>query len=59
MKYKISKEIKSTFVSNILLFVIGLIVGNFTIIGTSIIIFVILSVAIEVLEAVFDLKNPT
>ena len=57
MKYKISKEIKGTFILNIPLFVTGLCFGNDAVIGTSIVIFVVLASTVEILEAVFNLKK--
>lgn len=57
MKYKVSNEMKFTFILSILLFITGLFTGNDAVTGTSIVIFVILSVAIEILEAIFDFKK--
>lgn len=54
MNYKLSMEIKLTFILNIALFFVGMFFHVEIVIATSVIIFTILSVAIQILEAIHD-----
>jgi len=56
MNYKLSTEIKWMFIGNILLSILGIFLNkDIFIVGTAII-FVILSVSVQILMAVADLK---
>ena len=54
MKYKLSSEIKWTFIFNVLLFITGVSLNEKIIAASSVIIFVILSVGIQILEAIHN-----
>ena len=55
-EYKLSIEIKWTFILNVALFVTGMAFGEQIVIATSVIIFSILSVGIQILDAIHDSK---
>ena len=55
-KYKVSVEMKWTFVANVFLFITGVLFGEDIIVATSVIIFVIISVGIHILESIHELK---
>ena len=57
MEYKVSKEIKWTFILNLLLFFVAMFFHVEIAIAASVIIFVILSVGIQILEAIYDNEN--
>jgi len=57
MKYKVSSEIKLTFILNVALFVTGIAFNEQIIIGSSVVMFCVLSVGIQVLEAIHELKE--
>lgn len=57
MKYKLSKEIKWTFILNVMLFFVAMFFHMEIAIATSAVIFVILSVSIQILEAIYDVGN--
>jgi hypothetical protein len=57
MKYKVSTDIKLTFLCSIGLGIIGLVTGNTPVVLTSILIFVVLSSTIHILEAIHDARN--
>ena len=54
--YKVSVEMKWTFVANVFLFITGVLFGEDIIVATSVIIFVIISVGIHILESIHELK---
>ena len=54
MDYKLSGEIKWTFIFNVLLFITGVSLNEKIIAASSVIIFVILSVGIQILEAIHN-----
>jgi hypothetical protein len=54
MNYKLSSEIKWTFIFNVLLFITGVSLNEKIIAASSVIIFVILSVGIQILEAIHN-----
>lgn len=56
-EYKLSSEIKWTFILNVLLFVTGIALGEQIVIAASVIIFSILSVGIQILDAIHELKQ--
>ena len=51
-EYKVSPEIKWTFILNVLLFITGFAFNEQIIIAASVIIFSILSVGVQILEAI-------
>tara|TARA_R110000851_G_scaffold237905_1_gene390727 strand:- start:211 stop:405 length:195 start_codon:yes stop_codon:yes gene_type:complete len=55
-EYKVSTEIKWTFLANVFLFITGVLFGDNIIVATSVIIFVIVSVGIHILESIHELK---
>ena len=55
MKFKVPVGIKSTFVFTCLLFVEGVLTNSDVMMLASAVIFVVLSVAIEILEAIFKI----
>ena len=55
-EYKVSVEMKCTFVANVFLFITGVLFGEDIIVATSVIIFVIISVGIHILESIHELK---
>ena len=57
VNYKLSKEIKWTFILNVLLFFVAMFFHIEIAIATSVIIFVILSVSIQILEAIHDVGD--
>ena len=57
MEYEVSTEIKWTFILNVLLFITGMVCSEQIVIGSSVVIFAVLSVGIQVLEAIHDLKD--
>lgn len=57
MEYKVSSEIKWTFILNVALFVTGIALNKQIVIGSSVVIFSVLSVGIQVLEAIHNLKE--
>lgn len=57
MGLKLSKEMKWTFVLNSLLFFVSMFSHEAVGIATSIVIFVILSVSVQILEAIHDAGN--
>ncbi len=57
MEYELPKEIKWTFILNVLLFITGLLLDKDVVIGASVIISVILSVGIQILEAIYSVGN--
>ena len=59
MEYEVSTEIKWTFILNVLLFITGLALGEQIVVAASVIIFAILSVGIQILEAISDLNKAT
>jgi hypothetical protein len=54
MNYKVSSEIKWTFMLNVLLFITGLVFNEQVVIGSSVVIFAVLSVGIQILEAIHN-----
>ena len=56
MKWKVPSNIKWTFVFNCALLFTGVVVGDSAVVGASVVIFVVLSVGIEILEAIYKLK---
>jgi hypothetical protein len=54
MNYKVSSEIKWTFILNVLLFITGLVFNEQIVIGSSVVIFAVLSVGIQILEAIHN-----
>ena len=54
MNYKVSSEIKWTFILNVLLFITGLAFNEQIVIGSSVVIFAVLSVGIQILEAIHN-----
>ena len=57
MGYKISKEMKWTFIFNVVLFGVGICFDEEMAIVASVVIFVILSTSIEILEAIHEAKE--
>ena len=57
MEYEVSTEIKWTFILNVLLFITGMACSEQIVIVSSVVIFAVLSVGIQVLEAIHDLKE--
>ena len=57
MEYKVSSEIKWTFILNVLLFITGMALNESVVIGSSVVIFCVLSVGVQVLDAVHSLKE--
>lgn len=57
MEYKVSSEIKWTFILNVLLFITGIVLNEQVVVGASIVVFAVLSVGIQILEAVYSLKE--
>lgn len=57
MGYKLSKEIKYTFILNLLLFSMATILNDEVGIATSVIIFVILSVSVQILEEIHNVSS--
>lgn len=55
-EYKLSTEIKWTFIANVFLFITGVIFGEDLVIASSVVIFVILSVGIQILESIHETK---
>jgi len=55
-KYKLSSNLKWTWIFNVVLFFIGIIFDREIAIAASVIIFVIISISIEILDAI---HNPT
>ena len=56
-EYKVSTEIKWTFIFNVLLFIAGLALGEQVALAVSVVIFSILSVGIQILEAINKLES--
>ena len=54
MSYKVSSEIKWTFILNVFLFITGLVFNEQVVIGSSVVIFAVLSVGIQILEAIHN-----
>ena len=52
MKYEVSTNIKATFILNALLLIVAVFVGETAAIAASVVIFVVISVSIEILESV-------
>ena len=57
MEYIMSKEMKWTFVLNVMLFITGMVFVEDIVIAASVIIFAILSVAVQILEAIYKVGN--
>ncbi len=57
MEYIMSKEMKCTFVLNVMLFITGMVFGKDIVIAASVIIFAILSIAVQILEAIYKVGN--
>ncbi len=57
MEYKVSSEIKWTFILNVLLFITGIALNEQIVVGSSVVIFAVLSVGIQILEAIYSLKE--
>ena len=55
MEYKISKEMKLTFALSALLLFIAVILKSEVMFGVSVIIFVVLDVAVEILKAIHNM----
>ena len=55
--YKVSKSFKCTFILNALLFIICVLAQNDTGFAASVVIFVILGVSVEILEAIHKTNN--
>lgn len=56
-EYKVSIEMKCTFIANIFLIIVGIVSGVDLVVATAVIIFVILSVGIHILEGIHILKD--
>ena len=57
MGYKMSVDMKGMFLGNVALIVVGAVSGSEPIVLTSIIIFVILSVSVQILEAIHETRG--
>ena len=56
-EYKVSKEIKWTFIFNVLLFIAAIALGEQVALAVSVIVFSMLSVGIQILEAIHKLES--
>jgi len=52
-----SIEMKSTFIFSCLLFITGILLGNDSVIGTSVVIFVVLGCTLEIIETIEGNKD--
>ncbi len=56
MNYKLPTELKLMFIANVAVFITGIIINNDLVASTSVIIFVILSVSVQILDAIYESK---